>query len=483
MGLPAGRSGRRLPVRLGRFPRALGPAPHRPAARTACQRSNHLGRRPARRAQPSASSRRLPERLAAALGPLGRVPRPALGRAARSRAGRGAARRPRGGRSRPGAPRGPGRRGRAVGPEPGGGHRAAAGGGPGPPGRAPDPPGRGRQPAPAQVAGRGRAGRGRDRGRRPGRRPRRAVQPRPPQGLVQPDRGAVDARLARARLDKQLAAARHQGGERGPRAHPPGRGPHPDRWRGGRGVRSGDRAERRDHHGHRGQGAGAVAVAVVAGRAGWTIDRAGAAAALLAVAAAPTGTTVTLPVTERPPTVGADAARAAADRATRLPHLAGRGDAGGGSARLGPADLAPLVRARVAAGQLQLRLDPAGLDRLLRRDGPLRLHRAEGRPLPADRLHGPDPPGAAGLEVVPAKAPPPCSRPAPAARRPVGGPAHHGHPAQADHQGGQGPRRQGGDVDLHRPPSTPATSPRVHNISLIAAAVHGAWSAPARSSR
>jgi hypothetical protein len=63
---------------------------------------------------------------------------------------------------------------------------------------------------------------------------------------------------------------------------------------------------------------GAVPVELVPGRPGRAVDRAGAEAALLAAAAAPAGTAVRLPIGERPPTVGQEAAAAAAERATTL---------------------------------------------------------------------------------------------------------------------------------------------------------------------
>jgi vancomycin resistance protein YoaR len=112
---------------------------------------------------------------------------------------------------------------------------------------------------------------------------------------------------------------------------------------------------------------GAVAVELVAGRAGRAVDRTGAEAALRAAAAAPAGAVVQLAVTERPPTVGPDAARAAADQATALLAAPIQVTAPGGTADLRPADLAPLTRAEARGGRLLVRLDPDGLDRLLRR--------------------------------------------------------------------------------------------------------------------
>jgi vancomycin resistance protein YoaR len=75
---------------------------------------------------------------------------------------------------------------------------------------------------------------------------------------------------------------------------------------------------------------------------------------------------VRLAVTERPPTVGPDAARDAADQATALLAAPIQVTAPGGKADLRPADLAPLTRAEARGGRLLVRLDPDALDRLLR---------------------------------------------------------------------------------------------------------------------
>jgi len=113
--------------------------------------------------------------------------------------------------------------------------------------------------------------------------------------------------------------------------------------------------------------AGAVPVELVAGRPGRAIDRAGAEVALRAAAAAPAGAVVRLAVTERPPTVGVDAARAAADQAAALLAAPVQVTALGGRADLAPAELAPLTRAEARDGRLLVRLDADALDRLLHR--------------------------------------------------------------------------------------------------------------------
>ncbi|HEV8374449.1 MAG TPA: VanW family protein [Actinomycetota bacterium] len=115
---------------------------------------------------------------------------------------------------------------------------------------------------------------------------------------------------------------------------------------------------------------GAIPVELVPGRPGRVIEREGAAAALLAAAAAPAGAPVPLPVAERPPTVEAAAARGAAELAGALLSAPVQVTAAGSSAELRPADLAPLLRSSVRAGELAVRLDPGPLDRLLRRLAP-----------------------------------------------------------------------------------------------------------------
>ena len=221
-------------------------------------------------------------------------------------------------------------------------------------------------------------------------------------------------------------------------------------------------------------------VELVAGRPGRVIDRAGAEAALLAAAAAPAGTTVELPIDERPPSVTPEAAKATADRAAALLAAPVEVTAGAGQADLRPADLAPLVRAEAAAGELRLRLDPAGLDRLLRRQAGFAYTEPRDARFQPSRLHRPHPP-----------------------RR---GRAR-GHPQEGGHGRAQGAGTAGAGNDRSAALPTTATqpelttkeakalgvrevmstftttfsagdAPRVHNISLIAAAVHGSLVRP-----
>jgi vancomycin resistance protein YoaR len=225
-------------------------------------------------------------------------------------------------------------------------------------------------------------------------------------------------------------------------------------------------------------GAGAVPVEPVAGRPGRVVDLAGAQAALLAAAAAPAGAAVELPIGERPPSVAPEAARAAADRAATLLQAPVEVTAGDGRADLRPADLAPLVRTRVAGGELRLRLDPAGLDRLLRRLAGFAYTEprdARFEPTGASvRIVA----GVAGLEVVPGRAA--------AAVLAAGTAGGTGRSAALPTTVTQPEltTKEAKGLGVTEVMSTFTTTfnagdvPRVHNISLIAAAVHGSLVRP-----
>jgi vancomycin resistance protein YoaR len=226
-------------------------------------------------------------------------------------------------------------------------------------------------------------------------------------------------------------------------------------------------------------GAGAVPVELVAGRPGRAVDPGGAQAALLAAAAAPAGATVELPIGERPPSVAPEAARAAADRAATLLQAPVEVTAGDGRADLRPADLAPLVRTRVAGDELRLRLDPAGLDRLLRRQAGFAYTE------PRDARFEPTGagvrivPGVAGLEVVPGKA----AAAVLAAGTAAGGTGRSAALPTTVTQPELTTKEAKG-LGVKEVMSTFTTTfnagdvPRVHNISLIAAAVHGSLVRP-----
>ena len=291
-------------------------------------------------------------------------------------------------------------------------------------------------------------------------------------GPFDPDRykgwfGRIDlpwkARVATARLDKQLPALdRKVGSEvREPALRIGGRTLAP----GAKGGAGGAGA---------GSASGAVPVELVAGRPGRVIDRAGAEAALLAAAAAPVGATVSLPIGERPPTVGAGAAQATADRAATLLGTPVEVSAGTGRTDLRPADLAPLVRTEVAAGQLRLRLDPGGLDRLLRRQAGFAYTE------PKDARFQPTGsririlPGVAGLEVIPRKA---AAAVLKAGTTGTGTDRSAALPTTITQP--ELTTREAKALGVKEVTSTftttfsAADAPRVHNISLIAAAVHG----------
>ena len=271
------------------------------------------------------------------------------------------------------------------------------------------------------------------------------------------------ARLATARLDKQLAALDGKVGSevREPALRIGGRvlAPGTKSGTGGAGT---------------GSASGAVPVELVAGRPGRAIDRAGAAAAVLAAAAAPAGATVSLPISERPPTVGAEAAKATADRAAALLGTPVEVTAGAGRTDLRPADLASLVRTEAAAGELRLRLDPGGLDRLLRRQAGFAYTE------PKDARFQPTGsririlPGLAGLEVIPRKAAAAvleAGTTGTGTARSVALPTTTTQPELTT--------KEAKALGVNEVMSTftttfsAADAPRVHNISLIAAAVHG----------
>jgi vancomycin resistance protein YoaR len=102
------------------------------------------------------------------------------------------------------------------------------------------------------------------------------------------------------------------------------------------------------------------------GGPGRAVDRAGAVRALEAAGARPAVTEISLPVTEQQPTVDEATSRAAAAQARHLLAAPVVVTAAGHRAALAPADLAPRLRATVAAGRLVVGLDPRGLDGLLR---------------------------------------------------------------------------------------------------------------------
>jgi len=110
----------------------------------------------------------------------------------------------------------------------------------------------------------------------------------------------------------------------------------------------------------------AAQVQLVPGAPGRAVDRPGAVRALEAAAARPAANEISLPVTEQQPTVAPAAADATARQARELLSAPVAVTAAGQQAQLAPADLAPRVQTRVDRGRLVLGLDPRGLDTLLR---------------------------------------------------------------------------------------------------------------------
>jgi vancomycin resistance protein YoaR len=292
------------------------------------------------------------------------------------------------------------------------------------------------------------------------------------------------ARVVTARLDRQLAALDRKAGSkvREPALRIGGRvlapGPPDAAATGSAGTAA---AEPGGAAGGTSGPAGAVPVELVAGRPGKAVDRAGAEAALLASAAAPAGAVVRLPIGDRPPTVGPEAGRAAADRAASLLQAPIEVAAGDGRVDLRPADLAPLVRTRVAAGELRLGLDPAGLDRLLRLRAPFAY--AE----PKDARFEPTGsgvrllPAVAGRQVAPGKA---ASAVLAAGTAAAGTERSAALPTTVTQP--ELTTKEARALGVKEVMSTYTTTfnagdaPRVHNIGLIAAAVHGSLVLPGK---
>jgi vancomycin resistance protein YoaR len=227
-----------------------------------------------------------------------------------------------------------------------------------------------------------------------------------------------------------------------------------------------------------GGGSGAAAVELVAGRAGRAIDRTGAETALRAAAAAPAGAVVRLAVSERPPTVRPDAARATAEQATALLAAPIQVTARGGEADLRPADLAPLTRAEARGGRLLLRLDAGGLDRLLRRRAGFAYRPARDAGFSPSGRRVSVVPAVAGSKVDPGEA----AAAVLAAGDKAGTARRVPLPTVATQPGlTTGEARRLGVKEIVSTFTTTFNAgdvPRVHNIGLIAAAVHGSLVRP-----
>jgi vancomycin resistance protein YoaR len=111
-------------------------------------------------------------------------------------------------------------------------------------------------------------------------------------------------------------------------------------------------------------------VELVAGRSGNGVDSAAAPSALVAAASAPAGALVDLPMTERAPSVGPEAANQALASARGLLSAAVTVRVGGQRAELAPTELAPLVESKAESGKLLVSVDQKKLDQLLRAKAP-----------------------------------------------------------------------------------------------------------------
>lgn len=118
-------------------------------------------------------------------------------------------------------------------------------------------------------------------------------------------------------------------------------------------------------------------VELVEGSPGTTVDVPRARAALAAAATTGGSAVVQLPVTDRAPSITAEAAQGALAKARGLLSSPVTVRFQNQRARLEPSDLAPLVRSQAAGGQLRVSLDEKALDQVLRRKAPFAY--GEGR--------------------------------------------------------------------------------------------------------
>jgi len=230
-------------------------------------------------------------------------------------------------------------------------------------------------------------------------------------------------------------------------------------------------------------------VELVAGRPGEALDRTGALRALEAAAAAKPAAEIRLPVAEHAPAVTDPVAQSALRQARTLlagpltvTAPSGTGAAGAaaamGTATLQPGDLAPLLRANPAAGQLRLALDHAGLDQLLRRKLPSAYRAAAEATFAASGSAIHVVPAVAGRTLDPAKA----AAALLAAGTAAGGDRQATLPVttQQPQLTTQAAQALGVKevISTFTTTFSAADAPRVHNIGLIAAAVNGSLVLP-----
>jgi vancomycin resistance protein YoaR len=218
-------------------------------------------------------------------------------------------------------------------------------------------------------------------------------------------------------------------------------------------------------------------VELVNGSPGRAVDAAAAERALLAAAAGPAGVEVAMPILARRPTVEGAAAQAALDQARTLLSGPVAVTAAGRHASLPPAALAAALRTRVRAGRLLVELDPSVVDRLLHARAPFAFTAPRDarfqpageriRLLPAVKGRTVDPAKAAAALLAAGSKDRPRSAALPVA---TSDPKLTTEAAQA----------LGVKEVISRFTTTfnAGDAPRVHNISLIAAAVDGSLVMP-----
>ncbi|HEX6676109.1 MAG TPA: VanW family protein [Actinomycetes bacterium] len=213
-------------------------------------------------------------------------------------------------------------------------------------------------------------------------------------------------------------------------------------------------------------------VELLPGTPGRGVDPAGARRTLAAAAGLPAGAEVALPVSEQRPTVDQAAAQAAADQARKLLSAPLTVTVAGHSATLQPAELAPRVRAQVRGGRLVVELVPEALDGLLRQRAPFAYTKPHDARFEPAGDHVRLLPAAAGRVADPAKAA--------AALLAAGGKAGAARTAALPvtttkpKLTTEAARALGVEEKISSFTTTFSSSdaPRVHNISLIAAAVN-----------
>jgi vancomycin resistance protein YoaR len=214
-------------------------------------------------------------------------------------------------------------------------------------------------------------------------------------------------------------------------------------------------------------------VELLQGTPGRGVDPVGARRALEAAAGLPAGAEVALPISEQRPTVDQAAAQAAADQASKLLSAPLTVTVAGHSATLQPAELAPRVRSQVRDGRLVVELVPEALDGLLRRRAPFAYSEPRDARFEPAGGHIRLLPAVAGRVADPAKAA--------AALLAAGGKDGAGRTAALPVNTSQpkfstaAAKALGVKQVISSFTTTFSSSdaPRVHNISLIAAAVNG----------